>query len=214
MLKLSIYAGSLLLLLASTPYANVLLLVEREIHRLYGDKVKIHSAKIYPPKIDIKKGKVKLNIKEGYPEGSAIVKYNSKIARVRLKLLWKRKVPVALYDISRGETLSKEKIKWKFVYTDKNARYFISEKDFLEDYVALRHIKAGDLISKRFLRKRYLVKRGDTVRIIYRKGSILITYEAEALENGYRESVIRLKVLPSGKIIRGRVIEEGKVEIR
>ncbi len=124
------------------------------------------------------------------------------------------KVPVAVTDIERGEVITQDKVKWEDMYMSKYIRDIPTEDAVLSDYEAIRVIKSGEIIRKRFLRKRYLVKKGDMVRILYRKGSIEISYEGEALENGYRGSMIRVRVISSGKIIRGRVLSEGEVEIR
>ena len=189
-------------------------LIKEELHKLYGDKVKIKSFTLYPKGIRIEEGRVELRIRKGYPEGSAVVRSDGKSVRVRLKLLWKRTVPVAAFDISKGEVLSTDKIEWKEIYLEKVIPDILGRDEFVEDYIALRDISAGELIRKRFLRKRYIVRKGDMVRIIYRKGAIVVTYEAEALESGFRGSVIRLRVPSSGKIIKGRVIGENEVEIK
>ncbi len=216
MRRLSIYVGNLLLIFIAFSFSrgNVVLLVEEELYKRYGNEVKLKEAYVYPPNVTLKEGDVKLYVREGYPEGSAIIKSGNISVRVRFKLLWRRELPVAVVNISRGEVLDSTKVKWSMVYTEENPRDFISKGDILEDFVAIKPIKSGDYIRKRFLRRRYLVKRGDTVTVIYRSGNIYITYEAEAMENGYRGSFIRLKVPSSGKVIKGKVVGEGKVEVR
>ncbi len=134
--------------------------------------------------------------------------------RAKLKVSWRVRVPVAITDIERGEIITQDKVRWEDRYISKYIRDILTEDAILSDYEAIRMIKSGEIIKKRFLRKRYLVKRGDMVRLFYRRGSIEISYEGEALENGYRGSLIRVRVLSSGKIIKGRVLSEGEVEIR
>ncbi len=121
---------------------------------------------------------------------------------------------MAVTDIERGEAISPGKFRWEYRYIAKNIRDIPPQGVDLYDYEAMRSIKSGEIIRKRFLRKRYLVRKGDMVRLFYKRGSIEISYEGEALENGYRGSLIRVRVLSSGKIIKGKVLSEGEVEIK
>ncbi len=153
-------------------------------------------------------------MREGYGEGSATIITGRRLLRAKLKVSWRVRVPVAVTDIERGEVITQDRVRWEYRYISKHIRDIPTKDTVLSDYEAMRMIKSGEIIKKRFLRKRYLVKKGDMVRLFYRRGSIEISYEGEALENGYRGSLIRVRVLSSGKIIKGKVLSEGEVEIR
>lgn len=123
-------------------------------------------------------------------------------------------MPVAVTDIERGEIILPDKIRWEDRYVSGYFKDIPGEKEVLTDYEALRRIRRGEIVRKQFLKRRYLVRKGDMVRLFYRKGNIEISYEGEALERGYRGSLIRVRVLSSGKIVKGVVLSEGEVEIK
>ncbi len=81
----------------------------------------------------------------------------------------------------------------------------------LEGMAARRSIRAGEVIRANMLTAPQLVKRGDQVRIVARREQIEVSMAGEALDNGVRGAVIRVKN-SSGTQIRARVIDAGTVE--
>lgn len=81
----------------------------------------------------------------------------------------------------------------------------------LEGMAARRSIRAGEVIRPNMLVAPQLVKRGDQVRIVARREQIEVSMAGEALDNGTRGAIIRVKN-SSGTQIRARVIEAGTVE--
>ncbi|WP_431477305.1 flagellar basal body P-ring formation chaperone FlgA [Massilia eburnea] len=86
-----------------------------------------------------------------------------------------------------------------------------SELGELEGMAARRSIRAGEVIRPNMLAAPQLVKRGDQVRIVARREQIEVSMAGEALDNGTRGAIIRVKN-SSGTQIRARVIEAGTVE--
>jgi len=81
----------------------------------------------------------------------------------------------------------------------------------LEGMAARRSIRAGEVIRANMLVAPQLIKRGDQVRIVARREQIEVSMAGEALDNGARGAIIRVKN-SSGTQIRARVIEAGTVE--
>ncbi len=76
---------------------------------------------------------------------------------------------------------------------------------------ARRSIRSGEVMRQNMLAAPQLVKRGDQVRIVARRDQIEVSMAGEALDNGVRGAVIRVKN-SSGTQIRARVIDAGMVE--
>ena len=81
----------------------------------------------------------------------------------------------------------------------------------LEGMAARRTIRAGEVIRSNMLTAPQLVKRGDQVRIVARREQIEVSMSGEALDNGVRGAIIRVRN-SSGTQIRARVIDAGTVE--
>ncbi|WP_342120981.1 flagellar basal body P-ring formation chaperone FlgA [Pseudoduganella sp. OTU4001] len=81
----------------------------------------------------------------------------------------------------------------------------------LEGMAARRSIRSGEVMRQNMLAAPQLVKRGDQVRIVARRDQIEVSMAGEALDNGVRGAVIRVKN-SSGTQIRARVIDAGMVE--
>lgn len=87
----------------------------------------------------------------------------------------------------------------------------ISDFSELEGMAARRTIRSGEVIRANMLTAPQLVKRGEQVRIIARRDQIEVSMAGEALDNGTRGAIIRVKN-SSGTQIRARVIDAGTVE--
>jgi flagella basal body P-ring formation protein FlgA len=74
-------------------------------------------------------------------------------------------------------------------------------------------IPAGTLIALNMLNPPYLVKKGDTVTLIYQKGGILVSNVAVALESGELEKTIEVRVPSTGKVVSAIVSQSGEVRI-
>lgn len=75
-----------------------------------------------------------------------------------------------------------------------------------------RSLREGQLLSKRVLLMPLLVVRGHSVSIVARNGGIAVSVPGEALDSGREGEVVRVRNTGSGKVIRARVVDVGKVE--
>ncbi len=119
-------------------------------------------------------------------------------------------VAVAANDLMSGKILSPLDLLWQRHDITLIPDAF-SNIDELEGMAARRSIRSGEVMRPNMLVAPQLVKRGDQVRIVARREQIEVSMAGEALDNGVRGAVIRVKN-SSGTQIRARVIDAGTVE--
>lgn len=75
-----------------------------------------------------------------------------------------------------------------------------------------RALRAGQVVSERWLVEPVLVKRGARVNIVARNAGVEVQVAGEALESGRRDEVIRVRNAGNDTEIRARVVDENIVE--
>lgn len=75
-----------------------------------------------------------------------------------------------------------------------------------------RALRAGQVVSGRWLVEPVLVKRGARVNIVARNAGVEVQVAGEALESGRRNETIRVRNAGNGMEIRARVVDENIVE--
>ncbi len=216
-LRRPICVVNLLLILFGFTFSSTLeSLLEGKLKEEFGNSVKLESFRVYSQRTPTLKEveRVILRVQRNVPRASAelILKSGRRIS-VGLNLLWRYSVVVATRDISVGERLSPDKVKLEERFLRSITPDYKIDVSKIANYESLKTIYRGQILRKSYLKLSPVVKRGDEVRITYRKGNIEITLKAKALENGYVGRQIRLKLL-NGRVIRGHVDASGRVVIR
>jgi flagella basal body P-ring formation protein FlgA len=124
------------------------------------------------------------------------------------------KVFVSTGPISRGEKIDETSVELKLMESDQLRFGYITDKNDIIGMVASRRISADTVITPRMLTKPKLVKRGEKVQIIAEVDGVVIRVEGEALEDGAKGDIIRVRNTSSRKIIEAEVIAPGKVKVR
>lgn len=88
----------------------------------------------------------------------------------------------------------------------------ISEIDAAVGQASRRAIRAGQVVSARFLVQPVLVRRGAPVDIVARNAGVQVTVKGEAMEAGRRNEIVRVRNVGNGKVITARVLDEHTVE--
>lgn len=88
----------------------------------------------------------------------------------------------------------------------------VSDTQVAVGFTGSRSLRAGQVLSRRALLTPVLVMRGHTVSIVARNQGIAVTVAGEALDAGREGEIVRVRNIASGKVIRARVIDMGKVE--
>lgn len=89
----------------------------------------------------------------------------------------------------------------------------ITGLDALLGKQAVRLIKADKPITVRDVREEVVIKKGQSVTVVYMHKGLQITSSAEALEDGAKEQIIKLLNTKSGKEIMGKVLDKKTVKI-
>ncbi len=219
-------AVKLILILSAVSLAGVLDrekardIALRKIKEEFGDRVKVESVSLIlsGPIRYRKVDRVVLSVREGVPRGSVhiylLTDRGTRRVSLVLDLLWRCEVFVITENIGRGERIYPWQVVLKSLYMRRCPRQGIEDPEELMNYVALRPLRKEEVIRKGYLKKEPLVRRGEEVNVIFRKGSLEISFVGEALDNGFLGDTIRVRSANTGKILRGRVISEGSVLVK
>ncbi len=123
-------------------------------------------------------------------------------------------VYISTSPISRGTLITESHIQLQLMDSSKLRFGYITDKDKIIGMVAGRRIAADTVITPRMLDAPKLVKRGEKVQIIAEVDGIVVRVEGEALEDGAKGDMIRVRNNSSKKIIEAIVIAPGKVKVR
>ncbi|MGP3372687.1 flagellar basal body P-ring formation chaperone FlgA, partial [Escherichia coli] len=88
------------------------------------------------------------------------------------------------------------------IFTEKNPPYGL---------VASRNLRINTFITDALTTPPTLVKKGDSVLITARSGTIIVKMNGIALENGVKNQQIRVKNASSGRIIYAKVVTDSEV---
>ena len=207
------------------------LLSEAEIHEKIINSVKKvyesdleNIAEIKPPRLspirmksnakvnlqvvgDLRNGRLPVEL--SLMEGKRVLRRQ----RLFVKLDFFTKVWALKDDLEAGHKLELSNIHEVKVASRKVTRGQITNPDMAVGARLLRASKANTPLKKSLLRIPRLVRRASIVELIFRKGGIFLVAEGEALGDGKRGDIIKVKNLKSKKIVTGRVIGVNKVDV-
>ena len=209
-LKLLTYAVNLFLLLSLSFSLDLKSLAEEKLMEAFGDGAKLQSLQVLSSQLPENYERAELKAEPGSPRGYLYLYQGNKVFTVALNLLWRCKILVAKRDILPGERLNEENTEYVYTYSTRCPKV---PEGFVKNFVAKRLIKKGAPVEQRFVKKEFLVKRGQKVKVFYKSDSIEIQFESLSYDNGYYGDTVRVKSPLSGKLIRGRVEDEGVVKI-
>jgi len=184
-------------------------LAREKLKEAYGEEVRLAGIKKHfkgNPSFQ----RVELKLYRNSPRGYLYLK-NGKVYTVSLEVEWLCRLPVAKRDINRGERLRPGAYEIVERYMKRCPR--IPGEDLL-NFVAKRNIRKGELITRSLLRKEFLVRRGQRVKAFYETSSLSLSFETQALDNGYLGDLVRVRSPFSDRVLRGVVVGEGTVKIQ
>lgn len=112
-----------------------------------------------------------------------------------------------------GDVISSELLTVKLFRTGKEHLPLIRRPETAIGKVARRTLVAGKPIPISYIREAQLVKQGKPVRIVFSEGTMVISGVAIPLQSGTAGSIISLRNIDSGTVIKGTVGEDGTVRI-
>jgi len=199
-----------LFLFANLCFAGVEKHVEDEVYKRFGDLVKVNKVKIIG-KVE-KVDKIELDMEYGKSRMIAYIYSGDERYQALIDALWKVKVFVAKEDIDKGTPISKElfRVEERFMKSVPSDLRLSSEE--FENFVASTRIVKGTMLRRSLLKEIPAVKAGDVVNAVFKSGAIEVVFQTIAIDTGSIGKVIRLK-RDDGKVLRGKVISRGKVEV-
>jgi len=219
------FVVSIIILLFTTVWGAVLderkaeEIVKRKVEVAYGSRVRVVEITPYlrEPIIYRKIREVRLKVRRGSPGGHAYIYLKTdegeKVVTVGLKLLWLCEFYVLSENVGRGERIYPWMVVLKRSFMERCPHQSIEDPGELINYVALKPLRKGDPVKRSRLKPEPLVRRGDEVNVIYRRGNLEISFPGEALENGFYGERIRVRSANTGKILRCKVVGEGTVVV-
>lgn len=200
-----------LLLLVGLCSAQVEKLIEQEVYRRFGDKVRVNKIRLPADFGNSKFDRIELDMEYGKSRAIASLFVGEKRYLATLDVLWKVNVYIALEDIPKGTPIRRELFKEeerlvKSLTSDIN----LSPEDF-ENYVASTSIIKGTMLRRSLMKEIPAVRAGEAVEVFFRGANLELSFQAVAVDSGQVGKVIRVK--RENRVLRGRVVSRGKVEV-
>lgn len=121
-------------------------------------------------------------------------------------------VPVLARDVQRGEILGREHFESRTQRLAAGSAAFLSPERAIGSTV-LRDLPAGSRVFEADVKRTLLVKQGDTVALVVKKGAVDARAHATALQNGYLGDRIRVSTNDKTKTVTAVVAGRAHVEI-
>jgi len=166
----------------------------------------------------IERLEVNLGISEGKPTGRATVRVETdrwmRVFGAKVDLLWRCRVAVFGRSVSKGERIFPWYLEHKEEFRERCPPSLFGSDEEVINFVLKKDVVRGTVLTGGLLERVPLIKRGDRITVIFRRGNLELSFPGEALERGFYGEVIRVKSLNTGRILKGRVVSEGSVVIR
>ncbi len=137
---------------------------------------------------------------------------------VQVKRLWAsarvrvyRTVIAAAVPLKVNSVISREHVKPVKAGIDEATEAANSLDDAI-GMTVLRPMPAGAVVKKNYLRKRTIVKRGDTVTVVVESRRIRIKSKGVAMQDGWEGSAMTVRTA-SGRELKGRLNQSGELAV-
>lgn len=137
---------------------------------------------------------------------------------------WRLYVPVTVANtqavlvlaraVAAGQTLAAADLQLQPRQTAGAAQALLADPQQAIGRVARRHLQAGSVVSQGDLHAQQLVRRGQTVDLLTRRGSVEIRVAARALRDGVLGQTIGVQNLSTQRTVQGTVMADGTVMVR
>ena len=116
-------------------------------------------------------------------------------------------------DLEAGSVITQDDIKQNKLASRLIKRDVITDPKLAIGSITKRSLPLGSPLKKGDLTIPKLVNRGALITLVFNKGGISLSAEGEALGDGRRGDIVRVKNLKSKKIVSGRVIGVNQVDV-
>lgn len=114
-------------------------------------------------------------------------------------------LPVLIRPIARGEVISQADVEWRRMRGDRLQRDVVTEAASLVGQAARHALRAGSPLRVADLQRPVVVAKGSLVTMMLKSGTLIITAQGRAAEDGGEGDVIRITNTQSNHAVEARV---------
>jgi len=137
----------------------------------------------------------------------------AKRAFVRTVLSLREQVAVALTELKPTQSIREEDIRWESQRLLSTLQTPIKSSGFFRGRRPRMAIPPGRVLTENLFITVPLVKRGDSVLLVFENDSMRVTTQAKALAMGFRGQRIQVMNPESGKVLSAEVTDEGTARV-
>jgi len=154
---------------------------------------------------------------------SRFIGHNSLAVRCTGHKMWKIYVPVTILRYTevlvmkqnqpRGSLLQESDVELRRLDISRLSNGYFTDKKEVQGKILKRSLRRGDILTSGALDVKKLVRRGDIVTIMASSNTLAIRVKGQALMDGRKGDVIRVKNHSSKREIQAVVVATGKVKV-
>ena len=123
------------------------------------------------------------------------------------------KVLVPAKNILKGDVIKEEDLKQISMRASKVKPTYVTEKEKIVEMEARKPLKEGRLISSRDVGKHTVIRKGDTINMLYSSSGVQIVAKGQALSDGGKGDKIEVMNTKSKRNIFAIIIDKDNVEV-
>jgi flagella basal body P-ring formation protein FlgA len=208
--------------LAVTPHEIEAKVVSEFLPRLHWDRVQLDAIEI-PESVLVPRGNVSLNI-ESSPHTDYAKPFYLKVGflvdgrlektsffKTRLGLI--HSVPVAVKDLVASEKITASDVRWEERTLESTLHPPVSQVEFFQCRRPRQTIGAGRVLTEDLFVSVPLIKRGESVTLLFQTNKIRITAQGKSLESGLKGERIRVLNVDSKMELHAEIVDEKTVRV-
>jgi flagella basal body P-ring formation protein FlgA len=137
----------------------------------------------------------------------------AKRAFVRTALSVYQQVAVTLAELKPSQSIRDEDIRWESQRLPSTLQVPIKSNRFFRGRRPRMAISPGRVLTENLFIEVPLVKRGDSVLLVFESDSLRVTTQAKALAMGFRGQRIQVINPESGKVLAAEVTDQGTARV-
>jgi flagella basal body P-ring formation protein FlgA len=141
---------------------------------------------------------------------------NGEVAKrvfLRTVLSVREQVAVALTELKPDQSIGEQDLRWESQRLLSTLQTPIKSSSFFRGRRPRAAIPAGRVLTENLFIAVPLVKRGDSVLLVFENDSIRVTTQAKALAMGFRGQRIQVMNPESGKVLSAEITDEGTARV-
>lgn len=141
--------------------------------------------------------------------GQKIKKFPTPLTLNLYKNVW-----VAAENIERNKSLTKANFTLEKKDVTGNYSIIIDADKNISEYIALKNIKSGDVIDRRYVMPRPDVARNSLVSVVFDTGGVKVAIDAEAIQDGCIGDIVKVRSNEYKKYYTGKVIDTNQILVK